>query len=341
VRDDTVTVVVGVDGTDVDLPWRDRVERLAGATRIETAVAISAATYDAAATVVIGRSDQYADALAGGPLAADLDAPMLLSSRDSLPDAVAEEVQRLGASDAVLLGGEAALSTAVAEELEALGLDVERLAGTDRFATAAAIAARLPGDAAFVVEGINADRARGWPDAIAVAALAAQRGDPILLVERDRLPDATRAALRDRAGATIVGGTAAVSSSVEAEVGDAAGSVGRVAGRDRYETSALVVDLATEDGGLDPRRPWVATGLDWPDALAAGPAAAADGAPLVIAHGRTPTAATTSWLARRGRTLVLVTVTGDRGAVGPAVEAAFRRHLEWADPWPSFPVPDG
>ena len=339
VHADPVTVTPGAT-TTVDLPFVDRARRLSGETRIETAVAIAAATYDAAGTVVLGRSDSYADALTGGPLAASLDAPLLLSTRDALPESVAAEIDRLDASRAILLGGPAALGPEVADALEARGVEVERVAGADRFATAAAVADRLGGDDAFVVEGSNVDPQRGWPDAVAVASLAAHVGAPILLVERDRLPDVTAEALRGRDSATIVGGTAAVSADVERAVRDLVPTVDRLAGDDRYRTSVL----ATERGiasGLDADAPWVATGLAFPDALAAGPAAAHAGSPLVLVHGDGPTAATAAWLITRAERLTRITIAGDRGAVAAAVEAAFRRRLRTEEPWPPFPMPTG
>lgn len=89
------------------------VRRLRGADRIATAIAISQDAHETADTVVLARADQFPDALAGGPLAARLDAPLLLTGRDGLDARVAEEIERLGATGAVLLGGPSALSPAI------------------------------------------------------------------------------------------------------------------------------------------------------------------------------------------------------------------------------------
>jgi|GEM_PF-4854798 len=258
----------------------DDEDRVAGDNRIETAVEISQ-VFDAAETVLLARSDDYADALAGAPLAAALEAPILLTPPTSLTPAVAAEIQRLGASEARLLGGTAALSSSVEASLNAAGVATQRYAGANRFATAAEIAADLPDPSgnAFVVEGRNADPSRGWPDAVSVSALAAFSQSPILLAERDRLPAETFAALEspEVLDATIVGGFAAVSAGTETLVNEAvfdADRVRRIAGADRYETSSKVAEESVTFG-MSATNTWTATGRDFPDALAAAPVAGA------------------------------------------------------------------
>lgn len=308
---------------DIRPPDTAAIGRAAGTSRVETAVAASQRAFDAAGTVVIARADAYPDALAGGPLAGG-DGPVLLTGTDSLHPATAAEVERLGAERALLMGDATALGEVVAVELRTRGVVVERIAGPDRFATAAEAARTLatgaPVDHAYVVEGGNADPARGWPDAVAVSALAAATGRPIVLVERDRLPQATADLVRDLfpTRLTIVGGTAAVSAEVQAALGELGPAVDRIAGEDRYTTSAAVADVATTEVG-DVERAWIASGANWPDALAAGPAAAATGDVLLLAPpDRWPVGnATRSWLeSSEASTAVLV---GGPDVLSPAI----------------------
>lgn len=119
-----------------------QVERLAGATRVETAVEVSAATFETSATVVVARADDPADALAGAPLAASWQAPLLLVPPDGVPQVVTDELDRLGAEEVVLLGGTAALPGALEGQFGTR--DVRRLSGGDRIATAIRIARALP-----------------------------------------------------------------------------------------------------------------------------------------------------------------------------------------------------
>ncbi len=194
------------------------VERLFGVNRYATAAAISAAHHSAgASTVYVANAEAFADALAGAPAAAIDGAPLLLVVRDSVPAATAEELERLRANRIVILGGEAVISADVVAQLAALTLtgDVVRLAGADRYETAAEISAfAFPTvTTAFVATGL------GFADALAGVSLAASSGSPILLVD-DPLSDAIAAELV-RLGpedVTILGGTGAVSGDVETDL---------------------------------------------------------------------------------------------------------------------------
>ena len=247
-------------------------DRVAGGNRFETAIGL-AEEFDEADTVLIARGDDFPDALAGAPLASHLEAPILLSSPGSLVEATLAEIDRLGASEARLLGGTAALSATVEAQLEAEGLTVERYEGANRWETASLIAEDLEDtDAAYVARGrVIGDPDRGWEDAVAVSALAAFTGTPILLTDTDELPAATSGALAGRSEVTIVGGDAVVSPEVEAVIDAGEGSrTERLAGADRWATSADIAD-ASIAAGMDPSTTWIATGRNFPDALAAAP----------------------------------------------------------------------
>ncbi len=302
----------GDDGGEDD---GDGVARVAGADRVATALEVSRATVDAADAVVVARADTYPDALAGGPLAASLGSPLLLTDPDRLSDGVADEAERLGADRAVLLGGEAALSPRVAADLVAAGLTVERVAGADRFATAAAIEDRLPADTgpAVVVEGMTAAPQRGWPDAVSGAWWAATSPRPVLLATRDDLPEVTGDAVGDR-DAQVVGGVAAISPAVADELEDRGATVERVAGADRYATSAAV--LAASGAPRDVL--WLATGSAFPDALTAG--AAAQPVLLVDGDGLDGSPAARDAIRAAGEVRIL----GGTDAVSEAVEAEVR-----------------
>jgi putative cell wall-binding protein len=260
------------------------VERFAGPSRIETAVAVAGRGLYRADTVVIARADDPADALAGAPLAAHLGAPLLLSAGDHLSPATAREVRRLGATEAVLLGGTAALSEQVAADLQRVEVEVarvRRVAGANRHATAAAIAEELPAtDELFIVRSDSA----GFPDAVSVSGLAASLQQPILLSASDALPPETAEVIDAATSVVVVGGTAAVSAAVEAELAERARGVRRLAGGDRYATSSAVARDALTRGPA-PEVVWVATGAAYPDALVAGPAAARDAALLLLVDG--------------------------------------------------------
>ncbi|HEX9889176.1 MAG TPA: cell wall-binding repeat-containing protein [Nitriliruptorales bacterium] len=277
--------------------------RVAGKDRVATAAEVARLGWETAEVVVLARSDHPADALAGSALAGKLGAPLLINPSDELEPVVEAVVNELGATSAIMLGGEAALSTDV--ELQLLDRTtvetVERAAGDDRFATAIDIASRLapPQDgAAFLVRGwFTGAPEREWPDALAVAGLAAHRaadGDawPILLTAEE-LPAATEEALAALAPSTVyvVGGDEVVYPQVEERLVELGYEVVRIAGEDRFGTSreALGHDVVTEQILV------LATAHNFPDGLAAGPLAARLGGRLLLVPA-TYDAARSPWL---------------------------------------------
>jgi hypothetical protein len=196
---------------------------------------------------------------------------------------------------------------------------VSRVSGSDRFATAAAISAGwAPGvPVVYVATGLN------FPDALAGAAAAGALGAPILLVMTDSVPAATVAELQRLQPGKIVilGGTGAVSDNVVGTLSYyTSGGVFRLSGSDRYATAAAI------SAGWAPGVPvvYVATGLNFPDALAGAAAAGALGAPLLLVTGTTVPAATAAELARLkpGRIVIL----GGSGAVSDDVASQLRAY---------------
>ena len=292
------------------------VRRVAGGDRVGTAVAVSAAAFPSAEVAVLARADEAADALAAAPLAAVLGGPVLLTGRDAVSEEVRGELERLGAGEIVVLGGEAAVGAGVVDALAAEGYEVRRVAGEDRYATAAAVAREVAGEdgasSAYVASG------EGFADALAVGALAAAERAPVLLVRAGDVPAATAEALADLgvSRAVVVGGSAVVAPTVEDDLRGRAVDVERLAGGERYATAAAVHEraLAGVNGGLDV---WVADGGGFADALAAGPAAAAAGATLLLVEGErleTSRASAEHLRVLRAR-LEVVTVVGGPAAV--------------------------
>lgn len=246
------------------------VRRLAGATRIETAVAASASTFAPGIDAVfVATAGAFPDALAVAPLAATVGGPVLLTHGGHLPEAVVEEVLRLRPGRAVVVGGEAAVSASVVERLGSLVEGpVERVAGPDRFGTAAAVARRMGSPTeVFVARGDD------FRDALVVAPLAARVNAPLLLVRPEEVPNATRSLLEELTTVdplrrlTILGGPAAVGANVATDLSAFAEEVTRVAGADSVGT-AVEVSRALFPDGTTPASIFLATIADYPDALA-------------------------------------------------------------------------
>lgn len=335
-RGGTRLVTVGVDGTALtaDCPMvvddeAQELERRSGPNRVATATAISERVHPGSETVVIARSDDYADALVGGPLATRLGAPILLTPGDGLADATAAEIERLGASSAVLLGGQSALGQAVVDDLENLELTVRRIGGPDRFATARLVADEQPDVGEYLLaEGRNADPNRGWPDGVSAASLGAAAGVPVLLTLQDRLPAATAAALGADDDVTIIGGTAAVSEAVANEVDMRVADVNRISGPTRYATSAAVADEAL-GRGASAATTWVATGRDWPDALVVSAAVGTTRGVSLLVDGKDLAGSpeTATWVDDNAAAIRSLRIVGGTAAVSDEVATALRDRL--------------
>lgn len=310
---------------------------VAGADRVSTALAASKMAFanGGAEAVVVATAYNWPDALGGAALAGAAGGPVLLTPRDSLPDAVAAEIARLGAKKAYVLGGTGAVSSDVEAALKSqLGQDnVERLWGADRYETARKVAAEcveLKGAAydgtAFLATGAN------YPDALGASPAAAAKGWPIFLVDPRAGADAALVSAMQNAGvkqAIVLGGTGAVSDSVETDVGSKVRCcTDRWAGADRYSTAAVIADRSVRaglayDGGLG-----IATGEDFPDALAAGPLLARSGSVLLLTRSASLPEPTRAALVTHKLEIPVVRFFGGPGAISQAARDAVLQALK-------------
>jgi putative cell wall-binding protein len=297
--------------------------RLAGATRYDTAVAISKATFPSTVSdVVIARGDLYPDALVASFLAslANGNSPVLLTEPTRLPAAVATELRRLHPSRAYVMGDAAAVSAQVVASIKAIVPDVQRVAGATRYDTAAAVAAMVGGtrDVAFVVSGEN------YADALSVAPLS-NRGVPVVLTTGASLHPAARRALEalHTARVYVVGGSSAVSDAVIDQLAAMDISVARVSGPNRYATATAVADLAlTPEFGVPLTHVNLARGDGFADAVAGGPHGGAEGAPTLFVAGRDDLGeATRDWLRAHAPAITSLHALGEAGVISDAVLA--------------------
>jgi putative cell wall-binding protein len=242
---------------------------VSGADRQSTAVAASQdafATAGAAGAVVLARADVFADALAGGPLAAANHGPLLLTSSGVLdPVTKAEIVRVLPIGGTVyLLGGTSALSDSVAAAVVALGDKPVRIAGADRYGTAIAIAGALgnPGTV-FEASGLN------FPDALSAVPAAVVDHGAIVLTDGSSQAAVTAAYLAAHPGNHFaIGGPAAWADPAAIAF----------AGVDRYATSAAVALAFFPNAAAVS----IASGENFPDALGGGPAAGVADQPMLL-----------------------------------------------------------
>lgn len=156
-----------------------------------------------------------------------------------------------------------------------------RLGGFDRFATANLIA-----EEGWASGSKNAVIASGlsFADALCGVPLASALDAPILLVQKDSLPNNVRDELK-KLGVTkiyILGGTGAVGSNVQTALAKIA-PVERIYGADRFKTAVAVAEKLTKLTGTKPSNVFLASALSFPDAMAVSPVAALNRCPILYA----------------------------------------------------------
>ena len=177
--------------------------------------------------------------------------------------------------------------------------EVVRLGGDDRFATAVlASQAQYPEDgSAGAVVIARGDDPNGYADALAGVPFAHQEDAPLLIVLPDDLPDDTAEELQRvlAPGGTVhvLGGPAAVSPAVEEEIRDLGYTTDRVQGDDRIRTAVAIAERLGNPDTL-----FLTTGFDFPDALAAGTAAAVVDGAVLLTGQETRAEATDDYLER-------------------------------------------
>jgi putative cell wall-binding protein len=218
----------------------------------------------------------------------------------------------------VVVGGPAAIAEDTVLEIDALGAwDVAWLYGDNRYETAAEVANVFYGDETseyvYVATGLN------FPDALTGVPAAVVDGAPILLVTRTGIPAPTAAALSELAPRVIylLGGPAVVTPAVEAALDAyATDGVERVFGPTRYHTAAAVSQRfhPGETEGV-----FIATGENFPDALAAGPSAGFWEVPILLVQKDSIPAVTATELNRLNPEWIVV--MGGSAAVSNTVVA--------------------
>lgn len=250
------------------------VGRLAGSDRFSTA---SEAVQDRSAespVAIIATGRDFPDALCAAGLAGAYKAPVLLTDTNTVPDSLRAKLLGLQTREAIVVGGTGVVSDHVVDTLTAMGIDVQRIAGSDRYATSRAVADHLA-DMGYT-EYCWVARGDDFPDALALAPLATQFTGPVLLTRTDSLPASTLGALQayDYDYALVAGGTSAVSDGVygtiQAEI--PADQIWRASGATRYETAAAIAKWAWDVDVSNGEFVGLATGTDFPDALAGGAA---------------------------------------------------------------------
>lgn len=263
------------------------VTRAAGEDRYETADAVSDLFPEGVETVYLASGENYPDAVTGSPAAAQgkiegimatpdgNPAPVLLSKSDKLTNATTAALTELAPENIVILGGESIIGAEVEAGL-AEDYNVIRVAGEDRYDTAANLAKMFEGtDKVYVAAGND----NAFSDALTSSALAGSEDAPVLLTKPDAVPAVTAEAIEFLSPSEIVviGGEETINNDVYEELG----ATGRLGGANKFETAAAI----SAEFAADAPVVYVASANDYPDALASSSLAGSQDVPVIVVKG--------------------------------------------------------
>ena len=296
------------------------INRVSGNTRYDTMASLcQKGNWGQGGTVVLAYGANYPDALAAAALAGDADAPILLTDSGQLSDQAKAEITRLAPSKVVAVGGPNAISESVLSSAKnaAPNAEIKRIWGQTRYETSLNIMGELCGrsNTVIVATGTN------FADALSISPYSYATGSPVILCDPSTgLSEDALTKIRNGGytNAVIVGGKNAVSTSVENQLKqNGVATIKRLAGETRFETSQLIADFElSQQRGFGADGIALATGLNFPDALAAGPVAGRKLTPLLLVDSGASSAS--QWLSAHANDISGALIVGGENAVTPA-----------------------
>lgn len=275
-------------------------DRLAGEDRFDTMRRILNETYGNGTypTVIVASGKNFPDALTANGLAGMLEAisvdvrvPIILTDNNHLSKEARDKLIDFRAENIYIMGGEKAISETVKKEIENARPSawVGRIAGADRQATSVEGLKRFA-NTPWMRSGnhsIIIATGKTYADALSISPVAKQLGMPIILTDNNGLltEDAVKAINELRYYINdiyIVGGTDAVSDSVRDQLGRNNYTYHRLGGIDRYDTSVAIADYAYDNFGFGFSDVNIATGKNFPDALAGGQLSAENNSVMLL-----------------------------------------------------------
>lgn len=254
----------------------NKMQRIEGADRYKTAIEISKSAWEKSDNVVIATGLNFPDALSASPLAKQLNSPILLVGKQLDKD-VENEITRLEAKNVYVVGGENVVSKDISKQLEDKGLKVTRLAGYDRYSTAFEIANYMAEKFEISSEIVVAT-GENFPDALSIAPIAAVCDMPILLTSKSYISESVIKYLDSHkpTKSYVIGGKNVIYDKAIEKLPDAE----RVYGNDRYETNIKILNKFSDKLNYD--KTYIATGLNFPDALTGSALAPKTKSPIML-----------------------------------------------------------
>lgn len=189
----------------------------------------------------------------------------------------------------------ASATTSASLSMPVTSTAITDLAGADRFGTAILVS-QQEYPKTHTASAVVLARADNYPDALVGAAFAAAKNGPLLFTSGSTLStaDVTEIQRLLLVGSTVylLGGTSAIPASIAQQINTLGYVEVRYGGADRYATAVAVAAALGS-----PFTILLASGTNFPDALAAGPAATKAAGAVLLTDGSVMPAETSAYLA--------------------------------------------
>lgn len=253
-------------------------ERVFGLNRYETSYNIFKKWWGSSDNVVLASGLDYPDALCAAPLAKKYNAPILLAENSKLSSQpkLKAVLQEKKVKTVYITGGVGVIPQSLENEIKAMGITTVRLGGKDRYETSAIIAKAVAPQSNEVAIAYGLD----FPDGLSMSSIAAKKGIPILLTEKDNLPTKVKEYMNVAKvnKSYIIGMQGVISDGVMKQCPGAE----RLGGKNRYETNTAIFNRFKNEINLD--NVYVASALDFADALSISPVAAKEGGFVILSN---------------------------------------------------------
>ena len=264
------------------------VERFGGVDRYDTSIKIARAGWTVSPNVVLTFGGDFPDSLSAVPLAKKYNAPILLTKKSELSSEITQCLKDLKVSNVIIVGGNGVVSTNIETTLKTMGISVNRIAGKDRYSTSLEVAKRLVSDYTISNKDIYLVSGDNFPDALSITSVAAKKQRPILLINKNYIPTAVQSFLKNKCvkpNIYIIGGTGVISeNTLNTLKTTTPNNVTRISGPNRYSTNFEVIRLFYPT--LELNNLSMASGEDFPDALAGTAYGSKNDSPLVLVSNK-------------------------------------------------------
>lgn len=245
--------------------------RIGGITRVSTSTMLLDNAQNKS-EVVLATGRNFPDGLVAGALAGATKSGVVLTmGTNAIEPETLNKLKSVGTSKVTIVGGTGAVSQGVENSLKTAGIQVNRIAGTDRYDTAFKVYEHMKATGKLKTQSVFVATGKTFPDALAASAVAAKIGAAVVLADTPEQVNRVAGTQPYAVGAQ----TFKLMANMRVSMG------GWFDGKDRYDTANKLVNWSEWRGG---NTVMVAVGTNFADALAAGPLAASTGQLLVLAN---------------------------------------------------------